>query len=154
MANSTRSLVMSAIVTSLEGIATSAYITSTLALVSESLPEHIGAIDMKNLPAVFPIDGDEDYESSSIGSGTNDIEARLQVVVTCVVFDKDNSTRQARTDLIRDVTKALLNDSALDALINYIEPVRTTTDQGIVQNYSIWDQEFVVNYEYTSANGG
>jgi len=145
---------MSAIVTALEGIATSAYVTSTLALVSESLPESIAAIDIKDLPAVFPIDADEEYESNEIGSGTIDIECTLTIVVTCVIFNQYNVTRQARTDLIRDVTKALLNDAALESLINYIEPLRTTTDKGVVQNYSIWDQEVVVNYDYTSANGG
>jgi len=52
------------------------------------------------------------------------------------------------------VEKTLLNDTSLAALIEWIEPGRITTDKGQIPNYSVWDQEFTIQYVYSSADGG
>ena len=87
-------------------------------------------------------------------SSDTDIQAVLEMIVTCIVYDRFNVTRQARTDLMRDVEKALLNDTALDALILFIEPMGVITDKGMVPNFSIWDQSYRITYRYDSDNGG
>ena len=147
MANSIRHQVMDAVITALEGVA-------TLKLVSETLEDH-EQIPKANLPAAFPIDGDEKREYAQIiGSSSIDVEAEMELIVSCVVYDRGNVTRQQRTDLMRLVEKALLNDSALLALILFIEPTGVVTDKGTIPNFSIWDQSYKVTYRYNSVDGG
>ncbi len=138
---------MDASIAALEGI-------TVLKLVSEQLQAY-DQIDKKDLPAAFPIDGDErkSYAQINIGS-TDNIEAELELMVTCVVFDRFDVTRQKRTDLIRLVEKALMNDTALLALILFIEPVNVVTDKGTIPNFSVWDQTFTITYRYSSVDGG
>jgi len=154
MADSVRKTIMDAVIAALNAIDAGDDFVSTVAHVSESLPKSISKIDISKMPACFPIDADEVRRSRTIGSGTDDMESELTVIVTCVVWDLNDSTRQARTDLMRDVEKSLLNNTSLAALIEWIEPGRITTDKGQIPNYSVWDQEFTIQYVYSSANGG
>jgi len=154
VADSVRKQIMDAVIAALNAVDAGATYVSTIAHVSESLPKSIEQIDKSKLPACFPIDADETRRSRTIGSGTDDMESELVVICTCVVWDQNDSTRQARTDLMRDVEKTLLNDTSLAALIEWIEPGRITTDKGQIPNYSVWDQEFTIQYVYSSADGG
>ena len=152
---SIRQQIMSAVTTALTAIVAGATYVSTVAQVSESLPEGpVEHIDPKDVPACFPIDADELRSPALVGDDEDNMEGRLTVLVTCVVYSATNSTRQARNDLMRDVEKALLNDSSLAALILDIEPARVTTDKGVIPNFSVWDQEFLVSYRYNRADGG
>jgi hypothetical protein len=155
MANSVRQQVMSAVVAALETIIAGSTYVTTLASVSESLPEGpVENIDLKDVPACFPIDADEDRMPALVGDDQDNMEGRLTVLITCVVHSATNSTRQARNDLMRDVEKALLNDTSLASLILDIEPTRITTDKGVIPNFSVWDQEFLVSYRYNRTDGG
>jgi len=154
MADSVRKQIIDAVIAALEAVDAGDDFVSTIAHVSESLPKSVSKIEMSQLPACFPIDADEVRRSRTIGSGTNDMEAELTIIVTCVVWDLNDSTRQARTDLMRDVEKTMLNNTSLAALIEWVEPGRITTDKGSIPNYSIWDQEFTIQYTYSSADGG
>jgi len=145
---------MDAVIAALEAVDAGDDFVSTIAHVSESLPKSISKIDINQMPACYPIDADEMRRSRIIGSGDGDIESEFGIIVTCVVWDLNDSTRQARTDLMRDVEKTLLTNSSLAALIEWIEPGRITTDKGSIPNYSVWDQEFTIQYAYNSADGG
>ena len=123
-------------------------------LVSEKL-QAPDQIPKKHLPAVFPIDADEKREYAHlVGSSDIDLQGQLEVIITCVVYDRENNTRQQRTDLLRDVEKIMLNDSALSALVEWIEPVEVVTDRGTIPNFSVWDQTYRIIYRYNSADGG
>jgi len=154
MPNSVRMQIMDAVIAALNAIDAGDDFVSTVAHVSESLPKSVSKIDINQMPACFPIDADEIRRSREIGSGAGDIEGELTIIVTCVVWDLNDSTRQARTDLMRDVEKTMLNDISLAALIEWIEPGRITTDTGSIPNFSVWDQEFTIQYTYNSADGG
>ena len=135
-------------------IAGSTYVT-TLAHVSLSLPEGpVEHIDLSKVPACFPIDADEDRVPILVGSGDGNMEGRLTVLITCVVYSATNSTMQGRNDLMRDVEKVLLNNSSLIAAALDIEPTRIITDKGVIPNFSVWDQEFLVTYRYNRTDGG
>jgi len=142
---------MDAVIDALEGITTANGYETDVAYVSEKLPFSVEQIDKSKLPAGFPIDADEDKEMYTIGAN---MKAVLTVIVTWIVFDKENSTRQARCDLLRDCEKALVTDSTLAALILMIEPTGVMTDKGQIPNYSVFDQEFEITYEYTRTDGG
>lgn len=154
MADSIRKQIMDAVIAALNAVDAGDDFVSTIAYVSESLPKSVEQIDKSKLPACFPIDADEMRHSRTIGSGSYDIESELTIIITCVVWDQNDSTRQARTDLMRDVEKTMLNDTSLAALIEWVEPGRIVTDKGQIPNYSVWDQEFTIQYAYTSADGG
>ena len=154
MANSIRHQIMDAVVTALEGIRIVDGYESDVRYVSENWEGH-QQIDMKKLPALFPIDTNETKVVDAIGIGaTDDSVSELTVNVTGVVFDRTNTTRLKRTNLLRDVEKALRNDTSLAALIVSIVPDEVTTDQGTIPNYSIWDQSFIITYSYSSTAGG
>lgn len=155
MANSNRQLIMSAVVVALQTIIAGSTYATTLAHVSGSLPEGpVEHIDLNKVPACFPIDADEDRSPALVGSGDGNMEGRLTVLITCVVYSVTNSTLQGRNDLMRDVEKVLLNNSSLAALILEIEPTRIVTDKGVIPNFSVWDQEFLVTYRYNRTDGG
>jgi hypothetical protein len=144
---------MSAIISGLEGITVVNGYTTEVAYISEKCPYSFEQIDKSKLPAGFPIDTDEDKEQLVFGS-TNNMNAKLKILITWIVFDKNNETRQARCDLLRDCEKAMMNDTTLAALILEIYPTKVTTDKGQIPNYSVFDQEFEISYLYSHADGG
>jgi len=154
MADSKRHQVVDAVITALEGITKAKGYKTDIGMVSDRWQSH-EQIPKKDLPAAFPIDIDEKRSPVVMPTDDNlDIEAALELLVSVVVYDKNDDTRQQRTDLMRDIEKAILNNDALDALILYIEPTGVVTDRGTVPNFSIWDQSYVITYRYNSAVGG
>jgi len=149
---SVRHQIMDAVIAALEGITSANGYSTDVAMVSESI-KHWEEIDKDDFPCCFPIDADEKKEWASFG-GTSDLEGNLTIIVTSMVYSTTNTTRTARTNLIRDVEKAILNDSTLAALILNIAPVRVVTDRGTIPNYSVFDQEFLITYRYGSSAGG
>jgi len=127
---------------------------TTIAWVSETLTQH-DQIPEKNLPAAMPIDADEvrGWESLA-GTSTKDMRGEMSIIVSCVVYDRENATRAKRLAMMKDVEKCLMNDATLGALILDIEPQRVVTDKGTIPNYSVWDHEFLIRYFYNSENGG
>lgn len=154
MADSVRHQIMDAVVAELKAIRRTAGYESDVKLVSEKWQGY-QTVALSDLPAIFPIDGNEKKKPSAVGIGaSDDTEATLTVTCTCIIYDRLGNLRQKRTDLIRDVEKALVNGSTLDGLISYIEPTEIITDGGTVENYSIWDQSFEITYTYASTAGG
>ncbi len=146
MADSTRLDIMQAVTTLLEG-------TSGVNSVSEKM-EHWEQIDPENIPACFPLDTDEEKEPAMIGSSGNNMIGTLTVVVTTIVYSATDETQQTRTDMIMAIEKSMVNDSALIALTQEIRPIRVVTDKGQYLNYSIFDQEFEIDYRYSATTGG
>jgi len=154
VANSIRHQIMDAVIDALEAITTGGGYQTNVAYVSE-VYQGYQELDLKKTPAVFPIDTDEQKRVDAIGVGTTDeMVSELTIACTCIVHDRTNDTRLKRTNLIRDVEKALMNNTALAALIEYIAPIDVVTDHGTIPNYSIWDQSFMITYIYDSTNGG
>jgi len=143
---------MDAVIDALEGITVANGYSTEVAYVSESI-KHWEQIDKNLFPCCFPIDTDETKEWATIG-GATDVEGDLTIVVTSMVYSSTNTTRTARTNLLRDVEKAILNDTTLLGLILNIAPVRVVTDRGAIPNYSVFDQVFLITYRYSSTAGG
>jgi len=154
MANSVRHQIMDAVTAALEGITVANGYQTEVKYVSEGMEDY-EQISKSKLPAVFPIDADEKRTWATIaGDSADDLEGELMLVVSCYVYDRQNVTRQQRTDLMRDVEKALMNNTAIDALILYMEPDKIVTDRGTIPNFSIWDQSYKLTYRYQHTNGG
>ena len=154
MANSVRHQIMDAIIAALQGITVAGGYQSNVKYVSEEFQGY-EEISKSKLPACFPIDTDENKSWETLeATSTQDMRAELTVIVTSVIFNAQNNTRLARTNLLRDVEKAIVNDSTLFALTFEIEAQGVVTDKGIIPNFSIFDQEFLITYMYNSANGG
>ena len=154
MADSVRHQIMDAVIAALNGITTASGYQTDVALVSEQVMSY-DQIPPKHLPALFPIDTNEDRQWFALAEQSeNDIQAELDILITAVVYDKQNVTRLKRTNLLRDVEKALLNDADLKALILYAEPQRVETDEGNIPDFSIFDYTIRITYTYDSANGG
>lgn len=144
--SSNRYQIMDAVIGCLDGI-------STVRHVSEQFKAH-DEVDHKDFPVLFPIDTNEEHEAWAFDEDGGQIQARLTVLVIAYVFDHNNNTRKKRTDLILEINKAMLNDSVLESLTLDVQPVSVQTDQGMIENYSLWDQEFEITYLYDRATGG
>lgn len=147
--SSLRQQIMDAVIDTLEGI-------SGVNLVSESL-KHWEEMDRDEFPALFPIDTDETKEPFVLrqSSATQNMKSTLTLVVTGMIYSATDETRQARCDMIQAVEKAICyTGSALLNLTHYVTPSRVTTDRGSIENYSIWDQEFEIEYLYAIEDGG
>jgi len=158
MANSIRHQIMDAVIAALKGITVDNGYQTNVVTVSEEL-KHWEEMAFTDFPACFPIDADEVKEQSAITR----MQSRLTVIVTSMVHDHktaphrgnaNESMRLARTNLLRDVEKALMNDTTLAGLDVFTTPRRVVTDKGNIPNYSIFDQEFEILYHYTRLNGG
>jgi len=154
MADSVREQIMDAVVTALKTISRINGYETDVKLVSEQWKGYQNTLP-KDIPSVYPIDTDETKEPGAVGIGAaNDTQAVLTVVCTCIVTAQHNATRIKRTNLIRDVEKALVNDTSLLGLVEWIEPTTIVTDGGTIVDISIWDQTFELTYIYNSTAGG
>ena len=153
--SSARYEILTAVIEALEGITVAAGYSTDVAYVSETLKlRHPEELDKNKFPACFPIDGDETKEQMTIGDDYN-VQAVLTVIVTSMVFDPHGRTLEARSDLIQDVEKAIVNNVALNALLLMpSEPTTVETDKGYFGNYSVFSQEFTLQYVYSHETGG
>jgi len=157
MANSIRHNIMVSVVSSLTRITSTNGYQSTVAFVSENI-KHYEQVTQNQFPAVFPIDTNEDRQSFSFPrtSSSQDMKSTLTVLVTSFLFARGGVSTSARSNLLMDIEKAMMNATAMTttAGILDIRPGKVTTDQGTVENYSIHDQEFQIDYLYNHADGG
>ena len=122
--------------------------------VSESV-SHWEELDHGKFPALFPIDADETKTPVVLFDGTqNDMRAVMTVIVTGMVYSATNDTSVKRLDLMQKVEKALVTATGLTSIIHGILPTRVITDKGALENYSVWDQEFEIEYWYPYEDGG
>lgn len=157
MANSIRQTVMIAVVSSLTNITSSATYVTNVAYVSENM-KSFSELGQDKFPAIFPIDTNEDKDAFTFRgiSGAQDMKSTLTVLVTSYLYSRTGVTVQARSDILRDIEKAIMNATAMVSISSIIDirPVKVTTDQGTIENYSIHDQEFAIDYLYNHADGG
>ena len=146
--SSTRQVIMDQVLSVLTNI-------SGVNSVSESI-KHYEEVDHADFPALFPIDTDEVKEPFVIReSSDNNMKSTLTLLITGMVWSATNVTRQARCDLIQAVEKAICyTGSVLTNIVHTVTPRRVITDKGSVLNYSIWDQEFEIEYFYDYKDGG
>jgi len=142
MADSKRKRVMDAVLSAL------AHVTS-LAYISERLV-HWEELDASKFPACFPIDADERKVPHVIfESATEDMHSTLTLILTCYCYDAQGSTRQQRTDLIKNIEAEFATGAtALNALVVTITATRVVTDKGALDTYSIFDCEYEIEYLY------
>ena len=129
---------------------------TTITTVSESI-KHWEELDKNGFPYAFPVDTDETKEPFTLQASTGaDMLSTLTILVTGMVYSGTNVTRATRVRMIRNVEKALVTSAALKAITGFlwILPTRVVTDKGSIPNYSIWDQEFQIQYIYESSDGG
>ena len=145
---------MDAIIAALQGVTKANDYEKDLNYVSETYKGY-EQIPKSKLPAAFPIDTDERKRWAALeDTSTDDLISELTVAVTTVAFDRTNNTADLRNDLMRDIEKAIANDATLLGLVHEVEPKRVTTDKGMIPNFTIFGQEFLITYFYNSANGG
>lgn len=156
MANSTRQDIMIAVLSALSNITTARGYQSSVKTCTESI-KHWQEVGQDNFPALFPIDSDEAKEPFTFrDTSAQDMKSTLTIVVTSYLYSRTGVTASARCDLLRDIECAMLNATAMTTITNVLDirPVRVTTDQGTIENYSIHDSEFAIDYTYNHVNGG
>ena len=156
MPDPVRKQIMDKVISALSSISTAVSCVTPSVTVSESI-RHPEELDKKDFPWIFPIDTDETKEPWALYGGAGpDMHSTLTVLVTSMVYDRKDSTRTARCNLIRDVEMILVTSAGIAGVTGVlgVEPTRVVTDKGNVPNYSLWDQEFKVEYIYESDDGG
>ena len=153
---SERYLILSKVIEVLEGITVANGYSTDVAYVSDVLQlEHPNQLDKNQYPACFPSDADEDKESATIGTSGDNMRSVLTIEITSIVYDHYGHTAQIRSDLIRDIEKAMVTSSTLKALlVERPSPTKVETDKGYFGEYSMFLQEFELEYYYNHAEGG
>jgi hypothetical protein len=102
-----------------------------------------------DFPVVSVLDQDTDIDRWTYRSSGDDKEAVLQLLIRGFVHDQNNQTSRKRTNLIRDIQQSLQTGSTgLTALIFDIEDRSIETDDGILDNYSVFDIMYNITYHY------
>ncbi len=125
--------------------------------VSETLDiEHPEKLDKNKFPALFPVDGDEVKEAFAIfGGAGDDMQSTIELIVTGMIYERTGATALQRSNLIKDVEKAIVMDDELTALLlERPSPTKVITDKGFFGNYSLFDMIFEMTYVYDHEEGG
>lgn len=146
---------MVGVVSALTGITTARGYTSSVLTVSERI-RHYSEMGDGEMPALFPIDTNEAKQSMTFrGASAQDMKATLTVLVTSYLFNRGGVTSSSRSAILQDVEKAMMTATAMTVSgVLDVRPTKVTTDQGTVENYSIHDSEFEIDYTYNHADGG
>ena len=154
MATSGRSQIMDRVLALLATITTGNGYLTDVASVSEQVKQ-FNELKLRDIPALIPLDTNEERETEAFPNGSSyGQKGTLSLRVSAVVYDKYDSTRTKRLNLMQDVEKALMNDATLKNLGVWIEPGRIVTDNGDIRFYSVWDQYFDLTYYYNRSDGG
>jgi len=142
MADSKRKRIMDAVLSALANVTSLVYVSERLV--------HWEELDASKFPACFPIDADEVKEPHVLfESADEDMLSKLTLILTCYCYDAQGATRQQRTDLIKNIEAEFsLRASALNALVLTITATRVVTDKGALDNYSVFDCEYEIQYLY------
>lgn len=156
MAASVRQAIMVGVTSALTGITVARGYQSSVLTVSENIRTYSEMGDGE-MPACFPIDTNERKEALTFRqTTTGDMKATLTVLVTSYLFARGGVSSGTRSDLLRDIEKAIVNATAMTSVVGVLDirPTKVVTDQGTVENYSIHDSEFEIDYTYNHADGG
>ena len=153
---SERETILNAVIAALGTISVVNGYATDVKYVSDKLKlKHPQELDKNKFPACFPIDGDEVKEGYAIGTSGDNVLSTITIIVTSMVYEDDGDTLTARSDLIKDVEKAIVTDAALTALlIERATPTTVETDKGYFDRYSVFSQEFELRYLYNHESGG
>jgi len=104
-------------------------------------------------PRIIVMAEETDLERFAYLSSTdNDMQATMNITVTGYVFDEHNDLATKRTDLIKDIETAVVGDSTLSGLVLSVTPGSIRRDNGGLDNYSICDVDFEIEYLYNHAS--
>lgn len=156
MANSVRQNIMVGVVSALTNITTVNGYDTNMVYVSTIIKAY-SQVAQNQLPAAFPIDTNESKGSFTFPrtSASLDMKSTLTCLVTSYAFNRGGVTVATRANLLRDIERAMMS-TAMTTIANVLDirPVKVTTDYGTIENYSIHDQEFEIDYLYNHADGG
>ncbi len=156
-AQSERYFILSKVIEVLQTISKANGYLTDVQYVSETLDiKHPQELDKNKFPALFPVDGDEVKEAFALFGGTgDDMQSTIELIVTGMIYDNTGATALARSNLIKDVEKAIVMDEELTALLmERASPTRVVTDKGYFGNYSLFDMVFEMVYIYDHEEGG
>jgi hypothetical protein len=107
-------------------------------------------------PGVCIITGDEEDRRFCYSDSTafTDMQSKMRVSVIGYVFDKSNNLGTKRSDLIGAIEKAVSNDSTVTGLVGDIVLNKVQTDKGVLENFSVVNCEFGLDYLYNKVIGG
>ncbi len=154
---SERYFILSKIIDVLQTISKANGYLTDVQYVSETLDiTHPEQLDKNKFPALFPIDGDELKEGFALfGGAGDDMKSTMEIIVTGMIYELLGETALPRSNLIKDVEKALVMDEELTALlIERISPTKVVTDKGFFKSYSVFDMVFELTYIYDHEEGG
>lgn len=100
-------------------------------------------------PVVTVLDRDTDINRLSFHSTGKDKRAVMSVLTRGYVFDQNNNTATKRANLIKTIQTVLETGSTtMSALIFDIDDTVIETDDGIQDNFSVFDITYNVTYLY------
>lgn len=144
MADSIRKQILDAYVTALTASTGISYVSSKI--------EPWWDWDVSRFPAVCVIDGNENRSRFAYLHPTSeDMYSDYNITVIGYQYDQANDLETKRTDLVRDIEKAIQLSTAINDLTLGNEIVAVETDQGWVDNFSITHCKFVAKYAYNHA---
>jgi hypothetical protein len=110
--------------------------------------------DVWQFPGVCVLEGPEKksrFSYPDASSSIGDMYSELEVNVLGYAQDMRNDLDMKRTDLIRDIEKAISISTTLNDLTLDIIPQTVETDQGTLENYCITHNRYLVKYIYNHA---
>ena len=142
---SSRSTVIDAIVTALEGVSDIKTVTREYISWWDSPAHKFPVVIVRDLNTALD-------RHAFLDSSANDMEAVIEIACTGVVHDMNNVVAAKRDALIEDIEQTLVGNATLEGLTINVEPKRIETDNGDLDNYSIFDVVFDVDYLYNHAS--
>lgn len=104
------------------------------------------------MPGVTVIDRETAIERLAYLSTGEDMEAMISLTCRGYVHDRNNDTMTKRTNLIADIEKAMTGSTGIDAVVAMVHPARVNTDEGVLENYSVFDSDYEIIYFYNHAS--
>lgn len=107
-------------------------------------------------PGVCIVTGDEEDLRFCYSDTTAlmDMRSNMRLNVIGYVFDNLNNLGSKRSDLIGSIEKAVSNSTAVTGLVGDIVLNKVQTDKGELENFSVVNCEFGLDYLYNKVIGG
>jgi len=105
-------------------------------------------------PGVCIVVGDEEDMRFCYTDGANldDMQSKMRVNVIGYVFDIRNELGTKRSDLISTIETAVANSTGVTDLVEDIVLNKVQTDKGELENFSVINCEFGLDYLYNKEN--
>jgi hypothetical protein len=140
-----RQQILSAIKTALSGSTAFNYVTDR--------KEQWWDWGQNRYPGVCIVVGDEEDIRFCFSDTTNsDMQSKMKVNVIGYVFDNRNELATKRSDMISDIETVVENSTAVQDLVQDIVLNTVRTDKGELENFSLVQCEFGLDYLYNKVN--